>query len=352
MNRRKLIGIVASVAVALVGTMVLISYAGSSSPAPVAEPVKEEVVKVVTAKDANIPAGTTGAALAGMVELVDTPRSQVDGRAALTLESLTGKIVRTEILAKTQVLEAALTTEPTAVALTAAPGTSSWADDLIEISIDLPSVRALRGKLNIGDRVVIYASFVPRSEAENFGVTHTLAYDVPISACEIAPNVPCSSQTVTPVTVAGQVPVVASGNVSLGLMVTPEAAEKIVFASIRGDLWLGRHPRVADSTYSVPAEATSGGNVLLNPPSVNPLGRTELALTEPTTTVPGANPAVPGANPAAPGDPTAPADPTAPVDSANSTGPATTAPGGSLTATTAPPATLAGDVIELGPSQG
>ncbi len=245
MNRRKLIGVVASVLVALGGTFVILRSSNSSKPAPVAlaEPAVT-VLKVVK----PVPKGTAADKLGDAVQEVSVPASQRAAGAAATLADLTGLVVSTELVPDEQVMKARFITaqeqQRTEVANTGGSG-------LMGVWLSLEPLRALGGRVQPGDQVAVVTSFVnvPSNGKNPEGAvpaTAILLHKVPVLEVVggFVPAAPAPDGSTAATTIAPVAPLL----VKLG--VTAGESERLIYAMNNGALWL------ASEANDVPEDGT------------------------------------------------------------------------------------------------
>ena len=246
MNRRKLIGVVASVLVALGGTLVILRSSNSAKPVAVA-PAEPAVTVLKVVKP--VPKGTPSDKLGDAVQEVSVPASQKSAGAAASLADLTGLVVSTDLVPDEQVMKARFITaqEQQRTEVAASGGTG-----LMGVWISLDPLRALGGQIQAGDQVAVIASFVDvasNAEATELTVPATaiLLHKVPVlevrgGAVPSAPAPEGAAPTTT--TVAPIAPI----SIKLGL--TAGESERLIFALNNGTLWL------ADEANDVPENGT------------------------------------------------------------------------------------------------
>ena len=233
MNRRKLIGVIASVAVALVGTLVILRSSKSSTPAPTA--LAEPAVKVLKVVK-PVPQGTPADKLGDAVQEVNVPASQKSAGAAESLADLTGLVVSTDLVPDAQVMKARFVTaaeqQRTEVA-------NSGGSGLMGVWLSLEPLRALGGRVQPGDQVAVVASFVnvPSNGKNAEGAvpaTAIMLHKVPVLEVVggVVPVAAPTDGTVAPVAVAPIAPLL----IKLG--VTAGEAERLIYAMNNGALWL------------------------------------------------------------------------------------------------------------------
>lgn len=148
--RNRFIGLALSIALAAIGTIVLVGYVQSAhDKAGAAEPMVE--VLVVTAE---IPRGTKASDLEGKVEVVDVPEDAKLAGAVSSARGLAGKVAATTLLPGEQVL-AARFQAPEVLGREGVP------EGLLEVTVQLSAARALGGELRPGDTVAVISSFEP-----------------------------------------------------------------------------------------------------------------------------------------------------------------------------------------------
>jgi pilus assembly protein CpaB len=240
-NRRKLIGVVASVAVALVGTFVILKSSNSAKPTPaaLAEP-SVKVLKVVK----PVPKGTASNLLGDAVQEVNVPASQRSAGAAESLADLTGLVSNTDLVPDEQVMKARFIT---AAEQQRAEVANSGGSGLMGVWISMEPLRALGGRIQPGDQVAVVASFVnvPSNGGNAEGAvpaTAIMLHKVPVLEVVggIVPVAAPTDGSAAPVTVAPVAPLL----IKLG--VTAGEAERLIYAMNNGALWL------ADEANDVP----------------------------------------------------------------------------------------------------
>jgi pilus assembly protein CpaB len=332
-NRRKLIGVIASVAVALVGTLVILRSSKSATPAPTA--LAEPAVKVLKVVK-PVPKGTPADKLGDAVQEVNVPASQKSAGAAESLADLTGLVVSTDLVPDEQVMKARFVT---AAEQQRAEVANSGGSGLMGVWLSLEPLRALGGRVQPGDQVAVVASFVnvPSNGKNAEGAvpaTAIMLHKVPVLEVVggIVPVAAPTDGSAAPAAVAPIAPLL----IKLG--VTAGEAERLIYAMNNGALWLASEandvPEVdtkvvtRDNVYDpgirrneltpLPAAGASGNS------GSNPLNTDPFAT--PTTVTPAA--------PAAPaGAPTTKAPAAAAPAAAAPAAPATKAPAAAIAAT-------------------
>ncbi len=269
-NRRKSTGIIASVALALLGSIVLFKVvsAKSESAAPIAA---EPTVQVwVAARD--IPKGTPAAQLQGaglvVTKQVKTTDRQAD--AVGDLNVILDKVSADPIYLGDQILLGRFISSEKARSSSIEPG---------KISTTLILSADRIGGVQAGDTVGIIATFAPNGAiaAAPAGVTHLAMHKVPVLSL-----VPFGAAAV-PTTVAGADPnaPLAAGQYAVTLAVEGPDAERLVFISQFGIVNLVNEPLEAGESNT---KLVTFDNVYTpTPQSAVPVTTQPVPLAPPTT---------------------------------------------------------------------
>jgi pilus assembly protein CpaB len=322
-NRRKLIGVVASVLVAAVGIFVIMKGSKSSNPTPAAS--QEQLVSVLKVVK-PIPKGTAAAQLGDAVAVQQVPVSQKAEGSAESPADLTGLVASADLLVGEDVMKARFVT---AQEQQRASDKSSGGAGLMGLWISLDPLHAMGGRIAAGDQVAVITSFVnvPSNGGNAEGAvpaTAIMLHKVPVLEVVggIAPPAP-AGDAATPTTVA---PI---GNLLIKFGVTAGEAERLVFALNNGTIWLASESTdvpevdtkvvVRDNVYDPTLRREEIAPVSTIPGSDGPLNADPFAT---PTTAPATNAAAAG-TPAAGATPTTKA--TAPAAGAPTTKPAAVA---------------------------
>jgi len=253
---RRIIGIVASVALLVAGTLLLVGYVRGAEDRALAG---EELVGVLVV-DQAIEAGVSVGEIADSLRLEQIPaKVRVEGAVA-DLTDVVGLVAAVDLLPGEQ-LTAARFADPISLLvhepIEQPPGT-------VRVTISLSPERAVGGQLIPGDTVGVIASFDPfditsaepgevidgeggtgvpvyvgsTAEGEPAGLktpnsTHLILLGVLVT------NVQVEQRPVAPEDATADMPDLApTGNLLITLAVTPLDAEKIVFTAEHGFLWL------------------------------------------------------------------------------------------------------------------
>jgi pilus assembly protein CpaB len=156
-NRRRIIGIVAAVLLALVGTVSLVSYVRSAKDKAVADEALVDVYVV----DELIPKGADAETIASSVSIEQVPARLEQSGAITDLDSIGDNVAAADLQPGDQLLTARLT---------AREAVSDEVSDKVQVSALLEAERAVGGAIQKGDLVGVYISFDPFDVDEAGGV--------------------------------------------------------------------------------------------------------------------------------------------------------------------------------------
>jgi pilus assembly protein CpaB len=147
-NKRRIIGIVAAMLLALIGTVSLVGYVRSAKDKAVADEALVEVYVV----DDFVPKGAAPETIKSAVSLEQVPARLKQTGAITTLDEVGDNVAATDLQPGDQLLVARLT---------AVDVVSEKITDKVQVSANLESERAVGGALQKGDLVGVYLSFDP-----------------------------------------------------------------------------------------------------------------------------------------------------------------------------------------------
>ena len=220
--RNKLIGIVASVAMALIGTGLLVFYVRGSDD----DSSSQGSVQVLVVSS-PIPKGTKAEELSGKVRLESVPANVAAPGALSTLTSLDGLVTLVDLGSGDQLAPSRF--GPPAV--TAAPGVPAG---MLQVTIPVDKVRAVGGQLRAGDLVGVVASF------DEPQTSRMILQKVKVTGVRTAEGVSVRSEA------QGNAPTSTLLHVTLAL--DAAQVERVVFAAEYGHLWLSAEPENAPAT--------------------------------------------------------------------------------------------------------
>ena len=235
MNKRKLIGLVASVMVAGLGTLVLLKYANSSKTTPQAA-VTEPTVPVLKVQRLIVK-GTPAEQIRDAVVVEQIPVSQKLSDAADSVDLLTGLVASTDLLPNEQVVKARFI--PAAEQRKQEIGSGAG---LIGVWVTLDPIRALNGSIKVNDTVAVFGIFngvgqnnpAPMTEDIGSPSTHLVLHKIPVldvvgAVVEAAPAADGQAAPTTPV----------APSIQVKLGVDAASAERLVFLASFGQIYLG-----------------------------------------------------------------------------------------------------------------
>jgi hypothetical protein len=246
-NRRKLIGLVAALLVAAVGTLVVLKSGDSTpAPAPVAAEPLVKVLKVVK----QVPKGTPIAQLGDYVTVIDVPASQQGPNDAASLEDFGDKtmVANSDLFPEDKVsklrFESPTKLSSSDIVSGAGGGEATDETTLVGVWVNLPPLNALNGNLKPGvTKVAVFAAFEPlpglgSDPSKDVSTNHMIAHQVPVldmyppAGIPVAAAAPAEGQPA-----AAAPPLPASIQVKLGL--DPATAERVIFTQMKGTIYLG-----------------------------------------------------------------------------------------------------------------
>lgn len=260
MNKKRL-SLIGAVALVALGTLVLVKYVGTAEDRALAG---EELVDVLVLTG-NVPAGTPASELQSSLRVESVP---VKVRAAGALASLgeaADMVVAQDLVEGEQLTQARLVPSTEFAAsqnrVGRGGGTVTVPDGLLEITIPLDPVRTVGGTIRPGDLVGVIVSVGGEASGEdaaagvNQETSAFVLHKILVTNVQGEPvaEPPLEANTVerTPIPAA---------NFLVTLAVDAPSAEKIVFASSYGDIWLALEP----------ADAVEGGTSPQNVDSLIP----------------------------------------------------------------------------------
>ena len=233
MNRRRTLAIALSVAVAAIGTILLIAATrGKGSSKAVAPP--EPTAKVWVVSEV-VPNGTKGGDIANYVRQQVIPARLRIPEAVGGLDEVAGLVTSADLLIGEQLVKTRFTTPQNQERGGVAP-------QLLEVSLQLAADRSVGGKLTGGgvDTVAVFASLGKAEDDQGKTIageqTHLIAHKVPV--IRVAGGATASADG----TAKGDASAVPTSAVLVTLGLTGPNAERVVFAIENGHVWLAREP--------------------------------------------------------------------------------------------------------------
>ena len=251
--RTRLLGGVAALIVAIVGTVLLITYVNAADSRALAGVQTEDVYVVQKA----IPAGTSAGSLADFVAMKPIPKSALASDPVTDLNALQGKVASVELQPGEQLLASRFANA--AALLT--PGRTAVPAGMQEVTIKLPVERVVGGSLAAGDTVGIVIAFskedaLPAQVQMTFNKVLVTAVQLPSGALAQSTS-PAPQQTQN-----SGAPGAASntgggtGDYLITLARPATDVERIVYADLYGQLYLTKEPASAADSNSAPVDRT------------------------------------------------------------------------------------------------
>jgi pilus assembly protein CpaB len=234
--KTRLLGGIVALVLAVVGTLLLVSYVqGAETRAQKdLQPVDVLVVQ------SRIPSGATEDTIKAAVKLVSLPQASVPNGALKSLDGLQGKVAATELLPGEALLGARLV-DPTALA---APGSVPVPLGMQEISVQLEAQRVIGGRIQAGDTVGVIVLFADGAAGET---AQQVFRKVLVTSVQRADSKP-STTTQDPKAQANtELP---SGSLLVTLARNDVDSAKLALAAQFGTIWLTKEP--ASTTESAP----------------------------------------------------------------------------------------------------
>ncbi|MCO8127389.1 Flp pilus assembly protein CpaB [Acidimicrobiia bacterium EGI L10123] len=250
-KRASLIGAVLLVAL---GTFALVKYVSTAEDRALAG---EELVDVLVL-DASVPAGTAANELQQYLRVEAVPVKVQTGGALASLSEADGMVTAVDLVEGEQLTASRLVDATEFNALQArvgrGGGTVAVPEGLLEITIPLDPIRAVGGTVRPGDLVGLIASFDQFQSDGAVGpdgqpvagenVSGFLLHKLLVTNVQGAPVPEAAAQGATTDNRA-PTPV---GQLYVTLALDAAAAERVVYASKNGDIWLAIEPADADES--------------------------------------------------------------------------------------------------------
>lgn len=251
MKTRLLGGIVALV-LAIVGTLLLVSYV-QGSEARAQEDLKPVEVLVL---QEQVPKGADLEAIKAAVKLTSLPTASVPNGALKSLEGLNGKVASVELLPGEPLLGVRLV-DPESLS---APGSVPVPEGMQEISVQLEAERVVGGRISAGDTVGIVVLFDKGAVKETPDIESGQQVFHKVLVTSVQRSLPKSSTKASTETDPAeqantQLP---TGQIMVTFARNDADSAKIAFGAHFGSLWLTKEP----------ATATEGAPVVVKKPEL------------------------------------------------------------------------------------
>jgi pilus assembly protein CpaB len=240
--KRRMMGIIAALALALVGTVILVSYVQGAEDRALAG---EKVVKVLVAAEA-IDAGTSAEELEGKLEFERVPQKVKAEGAITSISQLGNRVTETDLLEGEQIVRARFV-EPSRASRT--PGAQEG-ETLLQETVALEPERAMGGVVKAGDSVAVVASFDPfdlPDGTKTANQTHILLHKVRVTNVQIASGGGGTSEEESGDESPGAQSAAPEGRFLVTLALTAPDVERVTFTAEFGHVWLSAEPQDADT---------------------------------------------------------------------------------------------------------
>ncbi|MFF0989902.1 Flp pilus assembly protein CpaB [Kocuria nitroreducens] len=219
---------------AIAGLAIISAYVGTADARALDAQEPREVYLVT----APIPEGTPVDELGESIALHTVPAAVVPDGALSSLGGQSGKVAGVDLQPGEQLLESRLV-DPEVLE---APGTVPVPEGLQEVTIQLDAPRVVGGQLTAGDTVGFYVSFEGDEGRES--KTAKDLHKILVTSVQGAPSTAAPAEGTE--TSGNAAPAVPEGSMLVTLAVNADTAEKIVFASEFGRIWLSLEPEDAE----------------------------------------------------------------------------------------------------------
>ena len=258
---RKWIGVVVAVALAAIGTWVLVQYVQSAEERALEG---QETIQVLVVSE-TVPAGASAASLATKVRTELVPAKVQAPGSVGSLAELDGQVTAVELVPGEQVIATRFVTAEVFQDL----DDFEVPDGLVEVTMSLSPERAVGGTLRQGDLVAVVASFqpfdldgtTPNPDEDSIIISagspeeaSEIAAELDVAPTQtpnttgliihkvIVSNVQVEQLPAEPTVVDGEpapdVDLAPTGNLLVTLAMQPEQAERFVFTAEFGLVWL------------------------------------------------------------------------------------------------------------------
>lgn len=216
-RRQKLIGIVASVLLAAVGTALLVSFVRGAEDRALDGEKTVEVLVV----DSTIPKGTKGEDIGGNVRMEQVPVKVATKDALTNTLGLAGKVAAVDLLPGEQLVPSRFAT-PAEV--------QGIGPNMLQVTVSMDAVRAIGGQVRKGDTVAVTLSL------DDPDTSHIVLHKVKVTDVRTSDGMPVTTPA------SGPAP---TGNILVTLAVDAPSVERVVFGAEYGRLWLSWQPKEA-----------------------------------------------------------------------------------------------------------
>ena len=245
--KSRLLGGIAALVVAIIGTVMLIFYVQGADKRALANTETEDVFVI----QKEIPAGTSASEFGDAVRKKTVPKSAVAKDSVNSLTGLESKVSSIEFMPGEQLLASRLI-DPKALV---GRGRVEVPSGLQEVTLKLPIERVVGGKLIAGDTVGVMLSVKEHEKSNTPDQTQLTFHKVLVTAVQDATGTISDAGTSDDQNNGGALNANRSSGQNVGYLVTLARSdvdvEKIVYAAEFGTIYLSKEPAAA-------SEGTSG----------------------------------------------------------------------------------------------
>lgn len=251
MVKNKRVTLIAAILLVALGTVALVTYVKTAEDRALAG---EELVDVLVL-DATVPAGTPVNELQQFLRIEAVPVKVQAAGALASLAEAEGYVTSVDLVQGEQLTAGRLVPATEYNALQArlgrGGGTVAVPEGLLEITVPLDPIRTVGGTVRPGDLVGLIASFTgyrpegaavdPAAAGADGNVSGFLLHKILVTNVQGTPVVEATRESTT----EERAPT-PTGSMLVTLAVDAQSAERIVFASSYGDIWLAIEPADAN----------------------------------------------------------------------------------------------------------
>ena len=267
MDKRRILGLVAALALAFVGTLAIVTYVSGAEDRAQAD---ETIVKVLVVKEPVL-AGTPAKELGARVGLERVSAKVTADGAVTSVKSLGKKVAGTTLVPGEQLLSSRFV-EPSNFSATGAD--IQVPAGLLRTTIALDPQRVVGGVLTPGARVAVLASFEPFTNNSGNTITldgntvedgkavgnttHIMLHKVLVTNVQLTGNINSTDNTSDKNTADTNKPGEApTSQLLVTLALDGPATERLVFAQEFGKLWLSIEPSDANEAGTLVQSRTT-----------------------------------------------------------------------------------------------
>ena len=233
--KTRLLGGIVALVLALVGTLLLVSYVQASEARAQQD---LQPVEVLVVQD-QIPKGADLDTIKPAVKLTSLPSASIPNGALKSLDGLNGKVAAVDLLPGEPLLGARLA-DPASLS---APGSAPVPNGMQEISVQLDAPQVVGGRVAAGDTVGIVVLFDKGALKESPDVETGQQVFHKVLVTSVQRSMPTETAGSDPATQANTA--LPTGQLIVTFALNEADSVKIAFAAKFGSLWLTKEPSTA-----------------------------------------------------------------------------------------------------------